>query len=48
VGGLVGLLQALSNTFADGSNSTYDGIDTSNKVFFGFGRTWNASIRYNF
>lgn len=42
------IAESLSNTFADGSNSTYDGIDTSNKVFFGFGRTWNASIRYNF
>ena len=27
---------------------TYKGIDQSNTVFFGFGRTWNLSISYNF
>lgn len=42
------IAESLTNTFANGSNPTYDGIDVSNKVFFGFGRTWNASIRYNF
>ena len=26
----------------------YDGLDKSNQVFFGFGRTWNFTIRYNF
>ncbi|WP_298139880.1 TonB-dependent receptor [Flavobacterium sp.] len=26
----------------------YDGIDKSNQVFFGFGRTWNFGISYNF
>ncbi len=26
----------------------YNGIDQSNTVFFGFGRTWNLSISYNF
>ncbi len=29
-------------------NDTYMGVDTSNKVFFGFGRTWNASVRFQF
>lgn len=28
--------------------STYKGIDTRNQVWFGFGRTWNMSLRYNF
>jgi hypothetical protein len=28
--------------------SIYDGIDKSNQVFFGFGRTWNFTISYNF
>ena len=28
--------------------STYKGIDTRNTVWFGFGRTWNISLRYNF
>ena len=26
----------------------YDGVDTTNQVFFGFGRTWNFTISYNF
>lgn len=30
-----------------GSN-TYKGIDTANQVYFGFGRTWNASIKFSF
>lgn len=28
--------------------STYKGIDTRNQVWFGFGRTWNFSLRYDF
>jgi len=27
---------------------TYDGINTRNNVFFGWGRTWNASVSFNF
>lgn len=27
---------------------TYKGLDQSNTVFFGFGRTWNLSVSYNF
>ncbi len=42
------IAESLTNTFADGSNATYRGIDVSNKVFFGFGRTWNLSARYAF
>lgn len=30
------------------NNNLYKGIDTSNRVYFGAGRTWNFSIRYNF
>ncbi|MDI1316776.1 TonB-dependent receptor [Flavobacterium sp.] len=26
----------------------YDGLDQSNQVYFGFGRTWNFGISYNF
>jgi len=26
----------------------YEGISVANKIFFGFGRTWNASLRYKF
>ena len=30
------------------NNMVYDGIATGNQVYFGFGRTWNLSVRYNF
>ncbi len=30
------------------NEETYNGINTKNKVFFGYGRTWNFSVRYKF
>lgn len=42
------IAESLTNNFADGNTNTFRGLDTSNKVFFGFGRTWNVSMRYNF
>jgi len=30
------------------NDEVYKGVNTKNKVFFGFGRTWNASVRFNF
>ncbi|MGB5665707.1 MAG: TonB-dependent receptor, partial [Maribacter sp.] len=42
------LAESLTNTFVETGDSTYNGISTRNKAFFGFGRTWNASIRYRF
>lgn len=36
-------------TYQDYQNrGTYDGLDSRNQGFFGLGRTWNFSIRYNF
>ena len=32
----------------DGDPNNWKGINTDNSVWFGFGRTWNASVRYNF
>ncbi len=29
-------------------DTTYNGINTRNNVFFGWGRTWNASVSYKF
>jgi iron complex outermembrane receptor protein len=29
-------------------DATYKGINVSNEGFFGYGRTWNASLRFNF
>ena len=40
--------ESSTNIFAEDGDDVYDGINTSNKVFFGFGRTWNTSLRYNF
>ena len=42
--------ESLTNYFPgdQGSTDTYNGINTANKVFFGFGRTWNVSLRYTF
>jgi len=34
-------------TDSDPANN-FDGVNTRNKVFFGFGRTWNFSLRYKF
>ncbi|WP_173838050.1 TonB-dependent receptor domain-containing protein [Flavobacterium sp. 14A] len=40
--------ESRTNNFATATSATYDGVDTSNQVYFGFGRTWNFSLRYNF
>lgn len=37
-----------TNDFVEAGDVTYDGIAVSNRVFFGFGRTWNVSARFNF
>ncbi|MBM1104900.1 carboxypeptidase-like regulatory domain-containing protein [Aurantibacter crassamenti] len=37
-----------SNIHATSGSQLYNGIDTNNYVWFGFGRTWNLSLRYNF
>jgi outer membrane receptor protein involved in Fe transport len=36
-----------NGTYASSGN-VYDGIANKNEVYFGFGRTWNFSLRYNF
>ncbi|PCJ95388.1 MAG: TonB-dependent receptor [Flavobacteriaceae bacterium] len=42
------IAESLTNTFAESGDTTYNGINVRNKAFFGFGRTWNVSMRYNF
>lgn len=40
-----------TSIFAGDKNATgvqYKGIDTANRVFFGFGRTWSATLSFNF
>lgn len=39
---------SIYNGDTNASNVNYDGIDTNNQVYFGFGRTWAASISYRF
>jgi len=31
-----------------GNSNTFKGVNTSNRVYFGFGRTWNATLSFNF
>lgn len=42
------IAESNTNIHADASSETWNGIDVNNSVWFGFGRTWNASVRYNF
>ncbi|WP_420603765.1 TonB-dependent receptor [Flagellimonas sp.] len=42
------IAESLTNNFVEDNGPTFRGLNTSNKVFFGFGRTWNVSMRYNF
>ncbi|OEK09354.1 TonB-dependent receptor [Flavivirga aquatica] len=42
------IAESATNTFAETGDTTFNGINVENKVFFGFGRTWNFGIRYNF
>jgi len=42
------IAESKSNNFVTPTSETYKGIDVSNNVYFGFGRTWNFSVRYNF
>ena len=37
-----------NNLVNDRTTDTYKGIDVSNRVFFGFGRTWNVGLKYQF
>jgi outer membrane receptor for ferrienterochelin and colicin len=40
--------EADTNDLVEEGDETYDGINVSNRVFFGFGRTWNAGVTYRF
>ncbi|HEY5689080.1 MAG TPA: TonB-dependent receptor [Yeosuana sp.] len=42
------IAESNSNIHADGSNPTYNGIDVRNSVWFGFGTTWNFSLKMEF
>ncbi|MGY5845834.1 TonB-dependent receptor [Salegentibacter sp. HM20] len=40
--------EADTNIMAGPGDETYRGININNRVYFGFGRTWNAGVTYNF
>jgi len=42
------IAESNTNIHATETSETWNGIDTRNFVWFGFGRTWNASLKYNF
>ena len=37
-----------TNIHAEAGSQTWNGVDVRNSVWFGFGRTWNASLKYRF
>ena len=37
-----------TNIHAGADSQTWNGVDIRNSVWFGFGRTWNASLKYTF
>ena len=42
------IAESNSNIHASGDSQRWNGIDTRNYVWFGFGTTWNMSLRYRF
>ena len=42
------IAESNSNIHADASSTTWNGIDVRNSVWFGFGRTWNVSLKKTF
>ena len=42
------IAESNSNIHASAGYDTWNGIDKQNSVWFGFGRTWNLSLRYQF
>jgi len=40
--------ESQTNIHAQPGDDTFMGINTSNRVYWGFGRTWNATVRFNF
>ena len=42
------IAESNTNIHAGDASETWNGVDTRNSVWFGFGRTWNASLKYRF
>jgi outer membrane receptor protein involved in Fe transport len=41
------IAESNTNIHANDASLTWNGIDVRNSVWFGFGRTWNVSVKYN-
>jgi len=42
------IAESNSNIHATSGSTTWNGVDVNNSVWFGFGTTWNASLKYRF
>ena len=42
------IAESETNIHATAGSETWNGVDVRNSVWFGFGRTWNASLKYRF
>ena len=42
------IAESETNIHATATSDTWNGVDVRNSVWFGFGRTWNASLKYRF
>ena len=42
------IAESETNIHATAGSETWNGIDVANSVWFGFGRTWNVSLKYRF
>ncbi len=42
------IAESNTNIHASAGSTTWNGVDVNNSVWFGFGTTWNASLKYRF
>jgi outer membrane receptor protein involved in Fe transport len=42
------IAESNTNIHASSGATTWNGVDVRNSVWFGFGTTWNASLKYRF
>ena len=42
------IAESETNIHTTAGSTTWNGVDVNNSVWFGFGRTWNASLKYRF
>lgn len=42
------IAESITNFHATEASETYKGVDVKNEVYFGAGRTWSASVSFNF